>query len=71
MKLCDDCKYAEWKRTKAGKLHPLRQGACTYQYKLPELPASMWWHSSAPRPSGGYIQRKEELKTHCVYYQRG
>ena len=33
MKNCTDCKYADWQRTAAGKLHPSGDGECTYEAK--------------------------------------
>ena len=70
MKDCTKCKYAEWDRTVAGKLHPAGTGKCTYPYKVPKLPESMYWLRGAPIPSGGYILRKEWLEDDCVYYSR-
>lgn len=70
MKDCTNCKYAEWDRTTAGKLHQAGTGKCTYPYKIPKLPVSMFWISGVPVPYGGYISRKEELKDDCVYYGR-
>jgi hypothetical protein len=68
MKDCTKCKYAEWERTTAGRLHPSGQGRCTYPWKMPQLPASMHWIGDAPVPWGGYISRKEGLETHCAYF---
>ena len=71
MKNCMHCKHAEWHKTVAGKLHPSGKGKCTYPWKSPILPASMYWIvRSAPVPSGGYISRREELKEHCAYFER-
>lgn len=70
MKDCTHCKYAQWDRTAAGKLHPLGTGKCAYPYKVPKLPESMYWKGSVPAPSGGYISRKDRLKDDCVYYGR-
>jgi hypothetical protein len=71
MKHCLDCKYAVWDRTAKGRLHPSGEGKCTYPYKVPELPKSMYWIGGIP-PSqcGGYISRKKELKDHCAYYNK-
>lgn len=69
MKDCTHCRYAEWKRTKSGKLHPSGDGRCKFPYGLPQLPASMYW-IGMPTPSGGWINRREELKQHCPYYAR-
>ena len=69
MRNCTDCKYAQWEKTKTGRLHPSGNGKCTYNYKVPQLPASMHWHGGKPlKPLGGQINRKKELKHHCVYY---
>ena len=71
MKDCTNCKFADWERTSAGKLHPSGNGQCKYQWVLPALPASMYWIGSGPSlPSGGYINRKKELKENCVYFNR-
>jgi hypothetical protein len=70
---CNGCIYAEWNRTKNGRLHPGGDGVCRYEYVITELPASMYWTpvSSTPQPKGGFINRKEELKKPCVYYEEG
>jgi hypothetical protein len=70
VKNCTGCKYAKWVTTKAGGLHPSGDGMCEYAYKLPPLPASMFW-LSLPRPLGGYINRhkdNKDNKEHCTYY---
>jgi hypothetical protein len=69
MKNCTDCKHAQWKRTKAGSLHPSGDGKCTYQYKVPPLPASMYWITS-PSPCGGYINRRKDLTEHCAFWSK-
>jgi hypothetical protein len=71
MKNCLHCKHANWKRTEAGKLHPSGDGKCTYPWKMPPLPASMYWMGQkAPTPHGSWINRKTELNDHCTYYAR-
>jgi hypothetical protein len=70
MKNCTDCKYAEWRRTKSGALHPSGDGKCTFEYKLPPLPASRTW-LTRPFASSGFISRREELLDHCPCYARG
>lgn len=67
MKDCTRCKYADWQRTSAGKLHPNGTGWCRYPYKLPPLPQSMYWARS-PYQSGGGINRRKELPDHCDYW---
>lgn len=37
---CLGCKWAEWKQTAAGRLHPDQSGRCTWSVEL-KLPASM------------------------------
>ena len=69
MKQCKDCKYAEWAKTKAGKLHPTGAGRCTYDVTLPAIPQAFYFVTK-PLIGGGYIFRNEELKDHCVYYAR-
>ncbi len=72
MKTCIGCKYAEWARTKSGRLSPAGYGECKYKWKMPKLPASMYWIGQRePSPSGGYISRKTGLKEDCVYYTGG
>jgi hypothetical protein len=69
MRNCKGCKFANWDKTKTGKLSPTGDGKCTYEVKLPVLPASMYW-SSAPHIYGGHIERHGEMKEHCAYYTR-
>lgn len=69
MKKCNDCAHAQWKRTESGKLHPSGDGKCTFEWKLPAIPACMFW-MSIPKPYGGLINRRQELKDHCVYWAR-
>lgn len=69
MKSCVGCVFADWQKTKTGRLHPSGSGLCTFKYKVPPLPESMYWLDS-PKPRGGYLERNRELKDHCVYFQR-
>ena len=69
MKNCMGCKFAEWKKTDAGKLHPSGDGKCTYDFNTPALPACMYWVGTiTPSPEGGHINRRTEHKNHCPYY---
>lgn len=71
MKSCVHCAHAVWEKTKSGKLHPSGDGRCSYPYSVPALPQSMYWIGrTAPAPSGGHINRREELKDHCPYFLR-
>lgn len=69
MKNCDDCKYANWNKRADCKLHPYGDGKCMFSWQIPKLPASMYWIGVEPKPSGGYINRKSDLKEDCVYYR--
>lgn len=68
MKSCRTCKYAAWKRTINGRLHPSGVGNCSFPWKMPPIPASMYWTGGFPIPAGGLINRKGELGEHCAYY---
>lgn len=37
---CIGCRFAEWERTKNGKLHPNKLGHCTWGSKMSPMP---WW----------------------------
>ena len=69
---CDDCIYAEWRRTKAGRLHPSKEGKCTRLIKHPldmRIPAAFYWGGwdNVPTPSGGYIERGQKINKECVF----
>ncbi len=66
---CIDCRHASWDRTKSGRLHPKGWGKCTFPWKMPPLPAAFYF-TSTPHLGGGYINRRETLKEHCVCYAR-
>lgn len=71
--ICNDCKYAEWKLTGIGHLHPSGDGECTYEWKLPPLPQSMHWIGTHGEYPGLYkvgISRKREIPDHCAYFVR-
>lgn len=75
MKFCDDCKYATWQRTTAGRLHPSRDGKCTFEtdVQLPNSAGYTWWRVSKGNVlevRGDYIQRKREHKYDCPYFAR-
>jgi hypothetical protein len=69
MKKCLGCSYAEWDKTKANKLHPSGNGKCKYPYKIPQPPAAFYFLSGLPVPCGGFINRNQEHKDHCPYWQ--
>lgn len=68
MKTCIGCKYASWRRTANGRLHPSGDGECTYEVKMPVLPVSRCFIGGPPEPHGGFIDRKREHKDHCECY---
>ena len=68
MKTCVGCKYAQWKTTVSGRLHPSGDGKCEYPYKVPELPASMYWSVYYPSPYGGDINRHKEVKDRVIEF---
>lgn len=69
MKNCLKCVHAKWQRTEKGRLHPSGDGRCEYHYEVKKLPSAFYWPGVAPYPCGGYINRREEHKEHCVYFQ--
>lgn len=68
MKTCVGCKYADWKKTAAGRLHPSGEGKCRYVIEPVALPAAYRWLYGNPEPTGGYISRKREFKDHCAMW---
>ncbi len=69
--ICVGCKWAKWKVTDGGKLHPSGDGQCQYPYQIPDLPGAMYWIGKfPPSPCGGRINRREPLNRHCPYYQK-
>lgn len=67
MKTCAGCKYAEWVRTKSGRLHPSGAGRCAFPVKPQVLPAA-FYYIHPPKPLGGQITRREEWADHCPCY---
>ena len=71
MKNCTECKYAAWRVTAIGRLHPSGDGRCKYPFKIPELPKAFYWlYVGPPEPCGGAINRRKNLADHCVYFAR-
>ncbi len=74
MKSCDNCKYADWKRTRNGRLHPSKEGRCTFKYKIRPMPNAMWivvFHGSPSNDTvvtGERIYRGGEYQRHCPTY---
>jgi hypothetical protein len=70
--LCDDCVFAEWKKTANGRLHPNKRGLCKRLYEHPldlRIPPVFYWgvFKTAPYPSGGYIERGKPLEEKCIF----
>jgi hypothetical protein len=66
---CETCKFAEWKRTSNGRLHPDKSGRCVRLWDHPidyRLPAAFYWGSN-PSPNGGYIKRGEKDRSKCAF----
>jgi len=68
MKTCTGCKYADWRKTSNGRLHPSGIGRCAFLWTAPRLPAAFYFINGIPKPSGGMIDRKRELAEHCPYW---
>ena len=67
---CDKCKWANWNRTKNGRLHPDKGGRCTKEIVIPAIPEAFYWINNMPtKPYGGYIERGRDLQNNCVYYE--
>lgn len=62
---CVDCRYAEWKRTAAGRLHPSGEGRCVYTWESIVLPVCYHWERrNLPRPT---VNGKPGLDRHRAY----
>jgi len=67
---CKLCKYAQWHKTSNGRLHPSGDGVCTYEVKLPVLPAAKYWTgSSKPSTTRGFIFRHRPMKVVCPCFE--
>lgn len=69
---CDDCKYAEWKRTSNGRLHPDKTGVCVLRkvVKIPQCLAGSHDHRGTGDEiviKGRYIERGITFDR-CAYY---
>jgi hypothetical protein len=71
---CDDCKYADWKRTSTGRLHPGKSGLCKHMEVHPldmRLPAAFYWVGGGkPCVCGGFIERGKELRQDCAFKEQ-
>jgi hypothetical protein len=58
---CRSCRFASWQRTKTGRLHPSREGRCTWEgWKDWEIPPAFYCIGlgTLGRAAGGYITRQ-------------
>ena len=69
MTTCLGCRYADWKRTKSGRLHSSGDGRCSFEIVIPVLPLAFYWVGSPPKPTCGFIDRRRTYDNHCAYYQ--
>lgn len=70
---CTYCRYAEWKKTKVGRLHPGGDGRCTWQIVHPRLPLARQWEYpySSEKPPGiriGFLDRHKPFEK-CPTFQ--
>ena len=78
MSTCLDCKFADWKRTAAGKLHPSGGGRCSHVWEPPPISAAYYFHGTygrtPPKPAFGQIARRKPFTTQgpdgCKVFQR-
>ena len=63
-KTCLNCKYARWRRTLMGKLHPNQLGKCSYNIVLPALPKSLYFLGGYAIAGSGIISRNKPF-TDC------
>jgi hypothetical protein len=70
MNLCIGCKHALWKKTATGRLHSSQDGRCAIPAPEIKMPAAYYWIGGAPKPYGGYINRKpQERLTECSFFE--
>lgn len=72
--LCVTCRFAEWDRTKLGRLHPNGQGRCSAPSPvIPKLSAAFWWSTfsrTEPTILGGIIERHYPIPECPVFEQK-
>jgi hypothetical protein len=71
---CDDCAYADWKRTSNGRLHPDKFGHCRFVWVPPPLPKAFSFgyggnRDRSPYTSGGYIERGDHRCDDCPCFK--
>lgn len=60
---CKNCRYAVWKKTASGRLHPSGDGKCMFTWEPLPLPKS-YFGMSIPRPvlQGRSVDRHDPFK---------
>ena len=72
---CMDCKFAQWKRTSNGRLHPDKSGRCTWEQTMHISAAVYSWHvTDSARQNGvtfkgGWIGRDDTHLRECKVFQ--
>jgi hypothetical protein len=71
---CLSCRFALWRRTSTGRLHPSGDGRCMWKgwrdWKIPGCMYYAWSGATqlAPKPDGGHINRREPI-TSCPCWE--
>lgn len=75
--ICETCKFANWRRTDAGRLHPSGEGRCTWRktFRVSGSTAGAKLYTGFGEPItaiGGHISRKKgaEFPAKCDTFQR-
>jgi hypothetical protein len=71
---CDTCRFAEWQKTANGRLHPGKQGKCTWQapvYPIPKAVSYGWQGGGKPpvEHHGRYISRDKYMHKDCEAWE--
>ena len=72
--ICERCKFAEWARTRNGRLNPNKQGKCTWT-KTFHIAGSAarpgtWGHFGEPLTvTGGRVERGSAWPSKCDVFQ--
>lgn len=67
---CDTCRFADWNKTANGRLHPGKQGKCTWTapvYPIPKAVSYSWAGGGKPpvEQHGRYISRDQHMHLNC------
>ena len=75
--ICINCRFAEWEKTKAGRLHPLGYGRCTWRPTGITFSAAMikdYWLGTAIKTLTGPREParlyRPDAPTDCATYER-